>query len=97
MIFVCDAYGQTKWYWDGDSYIRLTEEGEERGNLRPASLPDPWLLWKKRADRAGVNTTSPKGSKLRPQDSTFKLWDHAHANIHYPLSNSEAASQRPAG
>lgn len=78
MQLVCDAYGETKFYWDGEFYIRLNKNGEDVGRIKPEHLPDPYKLWKRRAQIAGKPMQSDP--RLKPQDSTFMLWEHKHAN-----------------
>lgn len=78
-MHVCkDSFSGEDWSYDPATmkYFRKNAEGQITGAVRGKNLPDPFELWKRRAFTAGVTPTGSKGMRMRPQSTTFDLWNH---------------------
>lgn len=67
-------------YWDYNSdektYYRYKLDGSFMNKIKGENLPDPWLLWQKRAEINSTTPTGPNGKTYKPQEATFRIWDH---------------------
>lgn len=68
------------WYFDGNrTYRCLDADKKPIRKIYKEYLPDPVKLWDERCAKLEVTRDSVQGKQLRPVETTFKLWEHAHA------------------
>jgi hypothetical protein len=76
MEYVCDDAGNTKWYYENGSYIRMGKDGSNRRTIKSEFLPNPDDLLAAKIDAAVANGQKPDVEGLRPSKAIYSLWDH---------------------
>jgi hypothetical protein len=89
MSEVCiDSSGGGTWRFvlETQTYVRFLPDGTVTATIAGRFLPDPDILWSKRLKLYGVPAGSDMGMRLKPQPTTYSLWQHwkgqKHADQH---------------
>ena len=86
---VCiDTNGGGTWSYENkaECYFRIEYDGKTTARIFGQFLPDPDMLWYRRLKMYGTQPDSEMGEELKPQPTTYDLWNHwqkvKHADIH---------------
>jgi hypothetical protein len=73
-----DQSGGGTWFFEKASlrYFRRNDDDGPNAVIDGKWLPDPEYLWGARLKLFGVPRDSEMGQKLKPQATTYALWDH---------------------
>lgn len=79
-MFICEVPYDGSCFFDvGEYYIRKYND-IVMAKIKKCYLINPNIIWEKRCVKAGVDSNSLAGKKLKPNDVTYKLWEYHNAN-----------------